>query len=304
MYTATLINWNQKGGLRKGSSQQNFYAQLSSVAYAKDRKAKLKDYMLNGWKLDPASNPDMGILYNPKTKEIVYSIRGTNTSNIRDLGEDALITAGLSRFSPRAKRLTKLIKKTNANFDGYDKVVTGHSLGANLAKTISDKTKIPAVVFNRGSSPVNNNPVTKLWNKIFKKESQTTNYSVPGDVISVSARKFGDEKQVEVKAKPDKSEHSIDNFIDGAGKGLRAKALALGATEFGNSTAKSKRFYVIYQGKKINFGLKGGQTFIDHKDKAKRKAWLARHRMVKLKTGRLAHLDKRQASYWAKVILW
>jgi ribosomal protein L25 (general stress protein Ctc) len=303
MYSATLINWEQKGGLRT-SGARNLYARFSSVAYAKDRKSKLKDYKLNGWEVDPASNPDMGILYNPKTKEIVYSIRGTNTSNVKDLAEDVLITTGLSRFSPRAKRLTKLIKKTNNRFSDYDKVVTGHSLGANLAKTISDKTKIPAVVFSRGSSPVNNNPVTKLWDKIFKKESQTTNYSVPGDVISVSARKFGDDKQVKVEAKPNKSEHSIDNFIDGAGKGLRAKALGLGATAFGNSTAKSKRYYVVYKGKKINFGLKGGSTFIDHKDKVKRKAWLARHRMVKLKSGKFAHLDKRQAAYWSKVLLW
>ena len=33
------------------------------------------------------------------------------------------------------------------------------------------------------------------------------------------------------------------------------KALSLGATEFGISSAKNKRFYVIYNGKKINFGF-------------------------------------------------
>jgi hypothetical protein len=83
-----------------------------------------------------------------------------------------------------------------------------------------------------------------------------------------------------------------------------SQAISLGATEFGNSKAKNKRYYVIYKGKKINFGLKGGSTFIDHKDEKKRKAWLARHRMVKLKSGKFAHLDKRQPSYWAKTLLW
>jgi hypothetical protein len=76
---------------------------------------------------------------------------------------------------------------------------------------------MPAVVFNRSSSPVDNNPLTKAWNRIFKRESKTTNYSVPGDVIYVSARKFGDEKQVNVVAKPNKTSHTIDQFIDGAG---------------------------------------------------------------------------------------
>ena len=52
---------------------------------------------------------------------------------------------------------------------------------------------------------------------------------------------------------------------------LKTKALKLGATEFGISKVKNKRFYVIYNGKKINFGLKNGSTFIDHKDKKKRR---------------------------------
>lgn len=31
-------------------------------------------------------------------------------------------------------------------------------------------------------------------------------------------------------------------------------------------------------GKVVHFGQKGGQTYIDHKDKAKREAYLARHK--------------------------
>ena len=85
---------------------------------------------------------------------------------------------------------------------------------------------------------------------------------------------------------------------------LEAKARRLGADDFGRSRAKKKRFFVIYQGKKINFGLSGGRTFIDHQDKKKRKAWLARHEKIKLKDGRFAHKDPRQASYWSKKILW
>ena len=61
---------------------------------------------------------------------------------------------------------------------------------------------------------------------------------------------------------------------------LKQKALSLGATDFGPSKAKGKRFYVIYNGKRINFGLLGGQTFIDHQDTAKRKAWRARHSKI------------------------
>ena len=86
--------------------------------------------------------------------------------------------------------------------------------------------------------------------------------------------------------------------------GLRRKALSYGATEFGESKVKNKRFYVIYSGKKINFGLKNGSTFIDHKDKKKRENWKKRHSKIKLKDGSLAYKNKHQSSYWSYKILW
>jgi hypothetical protein len=45
------------------------------------------------------------------------------------------------------------------------------------------------------------------------------------------------------------------------------------------STRAGKRF-MVYQtnGKIIHFGQAGGQTYIDHGDKAKREAYLARHK--------------------------
>ncbi len=47
------------------------------------------------------------------------------------------------------------------------------------------------------------------------------------------------------------------------------KAMALGASDFGISTRKVKRFFVKYDDKIIHFGSKSGQTFYDHKDKMK-----------------------------------
>ena len=85
---------------------------------------------------------------------------------------------------------------------------------------------------------------------------------------------------------------------------LRRKALSLGASEFGVSRVKNKRFYVIYEDKRINFGLYGGRTFIDHRDQKKRAAWRARHTKIKLKDGTPAYLNKNQAAYWAFHIAW
>ena len=85
---------------------------------------------------------------------------------------------------------------------------------------------------------------------------------------------------------------------------LKKKAISLGASEFGVSTVKNKRFYVIYQGKKINFGLKGGSTFIDHGDSTKRRAWIARHSRITNKEGQYVIKLRTSADFWSKNILW
>ena len=82
------------------------------------------------------------------------------------------------------------------------------------------------------------------------------------------------------------------------------RALSHGAIEIGVSKAKDKRLFVVYKGKRINFGSKHGETFFDHQDQKKRQAWLARHTKIRLKDGRLAHKVKTQPSFWASAILW
>ena len=85
---------------------------------------------------------------------------------------------------------------------------------------------------------------------------------------------------------------------------LRSKAISLGATEFGLSKVKGKRYYVVYNGLRINFGSNTNNTFIDHGNEKLRKAWRARHSKIKLKDGRLAYTVPTQADYWAYRILW
>lgn len=68
------------------------------------------------------------------------------------------------------------------------------------------------------------------------------------------------------------------------------------------SEAKNKRFAAIFSDgkkeKKVNFGLKGGSTYLDHGNKTKRSAYRARHE-VDLKTG-----DPMRAGYLSYWLLW
>ena len=84
---------------------------------------------------------------------------------------------------------------------------------------------------------------------------------------------------------------------------LKEKALKLGASDLGESHVKGKRLYVIYNGKRINFGSDVGQTFFDHGDNKKRRAWRARHTQI-LRGGYPAYKQKDSPSYWAYHILW
>ena len=47
--------------------------------------------------------------------------------------------------------------------------------------------------------------------------------------------------------------------------------------EIYESKRKDKRLMAIIQGKKYHFGLKTGNTYIDHKDKKKRENYIKRH---------------------------
>jgi hypothetical protein len=85
---------------------------------------------------------------------------------------------------------------------------------------------------------------------------------------------------------------------------LRTRALSLGATEFGESKVKSKRYYVVYDKRRINFGLKGGSTFIDHNDTAKKEAWYKRHSKIKNKQGQFVIGLKTSPDFWSARLLW
>ena len=85
---------------------------------------------------------------------------------------------------------------------------------------------------------------------------------------------------------------------------LRTKAMSMGASEFGKSSVKGKRFYVIYDGRRINFGSNSNNTYIDHGDAKLRDAWRKRHSKIKLKDGRFAYTVPSQADHWAYKLLW
>ena len=87
-------------------------------------------------------------------------------------------------------------------------------------------------------------------------------------------------------------------------KDLYNKAIKLGATDFGESELKNKRFYVIFNNKKIHFGSKNALTFYDHGDKKLKLNWLKRHSKIKNKLGEYVINKPNSASFWSSNLLW
>lgn len=85
---------------------------------------------------------------------------------------------------------------------------------------------------------------------------------------------------------------------------LYNKAIKLGAIDFGDSELKNKRFYVLFNNKKIHFGSKNGYTFYDHNNKKLKMNWFKRHSKIKNKLGDYVIHNPNSASYWSANLLW
>ena len=73
------------------------------------------------------------------------------------------------------------------------------------------------------------------------------------------------------------------------------------------SKAKGKKLsvYVMKEGKKrlLNFGDSSMEDYRQHRDKDRRKAYLARSAGIRDKDGKLTKDNKNKANYWART-LW
>lgn len=205
------------GGLQT-TDQKRFYARMSRIPYRGDRL--LRRAQLNDWRQDEKlSTPDVSVLVNPKTKEVVTSFVGTRIDNKtqkwRDLRSDAGILFGTSRAGKRTAEAEKVALEVAEKYAGFDHTLTGHSLGGRIAENVSKETGIDSVALNPGGSPAQ-----WLTDKIASKigadeDAERILYHVPGDIIS----KFSHADHL--VSPTGSSKHALSNF--GAGRRQRGR---------------------------------------------------------------------------------
>jgi hypothetical protein len=218
-------------GLPSENQTANDMAVFSKLAYGNtksERLTVLKSYGYDGkWEYkNDKSTEDYAYMFNKDKNVVVIAFRGTSIGGkqtYRDLKQDAHIVLGTNKWSTRYKRTTEAVKK---ELEGIDKsktsiLFTGHSLGGRLASDIGQDMNLPAVVFNKGSGPVINNPLTGIMNRIRGLKYDTVHYTTNDmskkqfDLLSGASVIFGDaDKDVKyVDQKAGTGAHTIDNFV-------------------------------------------------------------------------------------------
>ena len=99
----------------------------------------------------------------------------------------------------------------------------------------------------------------------------------------------------------------MDRKLDVARKVAMSKRLISKPEDLVISNTKGKRFAVIRDGKRVNFGVwpySGAGTYLDHRDDKIRTAWRARHSKILLKDGTPSYLKVGTPEYYAWNILW
>jgi len=85
---------------------------------------------------------------------------------------------------------------------------------------------------------------------------------------------------------------------------LKNKAFSFGATEFGKSKRKNKKYYIVYGGKIIHFGHSSYEDYTTHHDKERRDRYRKRASKIRDKSGKLTVNNKYSPNFWAYHILW
>jgi hypothetical protein len=147
---------------RGNAEETHLRAMLAETAYQRPtmRAGWMKKNALDryGYIYD-ADNSDehTAVFYNPQTKKVITSFRGTQLHHgtktaVEDLSTDAMIVLGLENFSTRFKDTkTKHDQVLKTYGDGWEHEVVGHSLGGSLANYVGRANKTESHAFNPGS---------------------------------------------------------------------------------------------------------------------------------------------------------
>ena len=179
-------------GALKGDDVNKFV----SASY-EDRKGKTE--RIGDYELDKSlSNATTKVYHDPKTNKVVVANRGTKSSSLADIANNAMYAVGLYDKTGRYKQAEDTQRNVIKKY-GKDSITNvGHSQGAIITRKLKDK--------NLTSNLINVNPASK-GEKVRKGE---TVIKSSGDVVSALVPKGKQVKIIPAKTYNPLAEHSSD----------------------------------------------------------------------------------------------
>jgi len=193
---------------KKLGQRYAIFAEASYYPNPEDVRKILDKYGKQAWDIVPMTTKDATTFKNRDTGQVIVGIRGTDLKNISDLFTDLALIGGVSRFTPRASEITKIVKYAIDTYGKENVSVSGHSLGGELARQMANKFGIKGYVYNRAAS------VFDVFNK--KNENIkdfSTNIGSTSDIVSFMGTKQKKHDQAEFEKLKDKDAHTLMNFL-------------------------------------------------------------------------------------------
>lgn len=102
----------------------------------------------------------------------------------------------------------------------------------------------------------------------------------------------------------------VSELRNKGGRSIKANGKSYVASKVERSTRPGKKYMVdvreVSTGRKkrVHFGAVGYSDYLQHKDKDRRRRFMARHKAIKLKDGSAAHKNPMQSAFWAVRSNW
>jgi len=199
-------------------SDNVYYAVASDIAYKhrenikKDPKTAdvktdklIKSRMADHNLMAAYSNENQVAIRRPDDS-IILAVRGTDPSNPLDLINDALIATGTTRLAPMS-RYAEVEKVFKTLPKDKEVTLTGHSLGADVARRIGEKYNKRSVTF---STPA-------VYGSLPGKSQNTTYLTDKFDLVSSGNIAFNFKDSIQILPQTSKKiltgSHDISNFL-------------------------------------------------------------------------------------------
>ena len=119
-------------------SKINFYNAVKN-SYS-DRNKQKTAFVKEGFVFDSdLSDNEKQVYFNPNDKKLLYTVKGTNPFNLRDIGTDAYLAFGRLKDTNRFKEAQSTFNKAKQKYKPKETVLAAHSLGASISQYIAGK---------------------------------------------------------------------------------------------------------------------------------------------------------------------